>query len=140
MTKKYPALLCKIIVLLSFLTLSTNASAQLDVTIAKTITGFNNIEETPSIAEANDNLILFSDYGSGKLTNGKAEIFISPEIANQIEGSRIEERINVSIQMEGRSEGVYVSKKDTHTFVIAELNNGTSTADFTYRFIVTDSE
>lgn len=140
MTTKRPALVCKIMLLLSFLFLGTNVNAQLDFATAKAITGFNNLEEINSLGIGNNDEILFIDHGTGRLANGRAEIFISPEIANQIEGSRIAEAIIVSIQMEGKSEGVYVSKKDTNTFVITELENGVSNALFSYKFIVTDRQ
>ncbi|MEL6810865.1 MAG: hypothetical protein AAFP76_05975 [Bacteroidota bacterium] len=100
------------------------AQAQLDYHTASAVTGFDT-------SYVEDTTILTSN-GSGTLKNGSAEIAIAPEIAKFIQGVRIEDHIQVSIQMKGESNGVYVAKKSDDSFVIKELQEGTSNADFSY--------
>ena len=138
MIGKYPALLCNLLLLLGFLSIGPTMQAQLDFEVAKTIVGFDPSTKTTSEISVVEAALLFSENGQGKLVNGRAEIKIDPEIANQIDGLRIEEMITVSIQLEGNSNGVYISKKDKNTFVITELENGISNAPFSYQFIVKD--
>lgn len=83
--------------------------------------------------------VLFSDEGIGQLKNGSALIFIHPEITKQLDKKRIEEMITVSIQLRGKSNGVYVSRKTKNAFEITELQNGNSNVAFSYKFVVQDS-
>jgi len=132
MNGKRPAQLYTAIVLLGFLMLGPTTVAQLDFEVAQNIVGFESITET----SVEDNTILFSENGYGTLTNGSAEITIHPDIAATIDGMRLEEQVTLAIQMEGDSNGVYVSKKNKDTFIITELKNGTSNSNFVYHFVV----
>jgi len=104
------------------------AFAQMDYETAK---------RTVDLTETNT--LLFSDEGVGQLKNGSALIFIHPNIAQQIDGKKIDEMINVSIQLRGKSNGVYVSRKTKNAFEITELQNGVSNAVFSYKMVVQDS-
>jgi len=103
-------------------------SAQMDYETAKRTIDFTETKTT-----------LFSDEGVGQLKNGSALIFIHPDISEQLDGKRIEEMINVSIQLRGKSNGVYISRKTKNAFVITELENGHSNAAFSYKIVVQDS-
>lgn len=102
--------------------------AQMDYETAKGTTGFTD-----------SRTVLFSDEGIGQLKNGSALIFIHPEITKQLDKKRIEEMITVSIQLRGKSNGVYVSRKTKNAFEITELQNGNSNVAFSYKFVVQDS-
>ena len=104
------------------------AFAQMDYETAK---------RTVDLTETNT--LLFSDEGVGQLKNGSALIFIHPNIAQQIDGKKIDEMINVSIQLRGKSNCVYVSRKTKNAFEITELQNGVSNAVFSYKMVVQDS-
>lgn len=136
MTYKRPAILCNLLLLFGFLLIGSTMQAQLEFEVAKTIVGFDSSTDTTFETSPLKAPLLFSKNGQEKLINGRAEIKIDPEILNQIDGIRIEEMITISIQLEGKSNGVYISKKDKNTFVITELQNGVSNAFFSYKFIV----
>jgi len=78
--------------------------------------------------------ILFQDYGEGQLVNGKAHIKIDPILAKNITVDK-EHPLRVFIQLEGESNGVYVTNKTAEGFDVVELNNGRSNVKFTW-FIV----
>ncbi len=105
------------------------AQAQMDYETAKEVTNFS----TP-LNSTDD--IIFTNNGNGQLQNGTAEIFINPDIIDTIDGNRIEEAVSISIQLEDESNGVYISKKTKNSFIITELENGSSNAKFSYTFSV----
>jgi hypothetical protein len=115
-------------VLIIFALFGPAVIAQMDYETAKRTNDFTEAKTT-----------LFSDEGVGQLKNGSALIFIHPEIAVQLDNKRIEEMITVSIQLYGKSNGVYVSRKTKNAFEITELHNGDSNAAFSYKFVVQDS-
>ena len=114
--------------LISFVLTGSAVFAQMDFETAK---------RTIDLTETKT--LLFSDEGIGQLKNGSALIFIHPDIAEQLDGKKIEEMINVSIQLRGKSNGVYISRKTKNAFEITELENGVSNVTFSYKFVVQDS-
>lgn len=78
--------------------------------------------------------ILFEDYGSGQLVNGKAYIPID-EILK--EALFIDEKhpLKVFIQLEGDCNGVYVTNKTKNGFEVKELANGTSNTKFSWHIV-----
>ncbi|MDC8003281.1 hypothetical protein POV27_04420 [Aureisphaera galaxeae] len=118
--------------LAAILLVSVEGHAQMDYETAEAVTGFTTVTE-PS---ADDEII--REVGVGTLENGFAEIQINPAIADLIDGDRIEDLVTISIQLEGESNGIYISKKNKHSFQITELLEGTSNATFSYELIVKD--
>ena len=140
MIKKYPATLCKLILLCSFLLTTIIAQAQMKIDVVQEVVNAKKLPITKPIRTTNNAPIIFSDNGTGVLVNGSAEIEISPEIINKIDGEKIGEMIKLSIQMEGESNGIYISKKNRNTFIITELLNGSSSATFSYKISVQAAE
>ena len=136
MTKTYPAPIRNLALLIGFIMIGTMAQAQMNFNVVTSITG--NYAVTQKAVY--DGPILFANKGTGKLNYGSAEILISPDIADRIDGKRIEDMITLYVQMEGMSNGIYVSKKNKESFVITELHNGVSNAEFSYKFIVQGSK
>jgi hypothetical protein len=128
MTPLYPYSLRNLALLIAFAISGPTVLAQMDFETAKRTTDFTVTKTTP-----------FSDEGVGQLKNGSALIFIHPEIAKQLDNKRIEEIITVSIQLRGKSNGVYISRKTRNAFEITELQNGDSNVTFSYKFVVQDS-
>ncbi len=114
--------------LISFVLTGSAVFAQMDFETAK---------RTIDLTETRT--VLFSDDGIGQLKNGSALIFIHPDIAEQLDSKKIEEMINISIQLRGKSNGVYISRKTKNAFEITELENGDSNVAFSYKFVVQDS-
>ena len=88
--------------------------------------------------------ILFQDFGTAKLINGKAEIKIDPILAKNIVVNE-KHPLKVFIQLEGDCNGVYVTNKSQEGFEVKELQNGTSNISFSYQIVAsradrTDSE
>ncbi len=140
MTPTRPALLYKFIVCASILLFTSSMQAQYAYMAPDIISRNYDTKVMDLSASTNDGPIIFKDQGSGTLTRGIAEIYIDPQIAKALYGKRIEDMVTVSIQMEGKSNGIYVSKKNKNTFVLTELNNGVSNAKFSYKVIVQSSE
>ena len=132
MAPNYFSLLRKISLVTGILLVSVAGHAQMNYETAETVTGFATVSET------SDDGILIRESGVGKLENGFAEIQINPEIVDLIDGDRIEDMVKISIQLDGESNGIYVSKKSKHSFKISELEGGNSNAKFTYKLIVKD--
>jgi hypothetical protein len=78
--------------------------------------------------------ILFQDYGTGQLVNGKAHISIDPLLAQNI---TIDEKhpLKVFVQLEGNCKGVYVANKTAEGFDVVELDGGTSSVSFSYSIV-----
>lgn len=75
--------------------------------------------------------ILFQDFGSGKLINGKAYIKLDADFTNNIFVSE-EHPLRVFVQLEGNCNGVYVTNKSKHGFDVIELQNGNSNVEFSW--------
>ncbi|OQA02350.1 MAG: Collagen triple helix repeat (20 copies) [Bacteroidetes bacterium ADurb.Bin408] len=78
--------------------------------------------------------ILFQDFGTGKLVNGKAHIEIDPVFSHNIQ---VDEKypMKVFVQLEGNCQGVYVTNKSAKGFDVIELNNGTSGVPFSWTVV-----
>jgi hypothetical protein len=75
----------------------------------------------------------FEDFGSGKLTNGRANIELDPLFLEIVEISD-NQPMKVYIQLTDECNGVYVRKYNTG-FEVIELNDGRSNAGFDYRVV-----
>jgi hypothetical protein len=73
----------------------------------------------------------FSDYGEGRLVNGRAEVRLDRDFAAVVRG----DRYSVFPVPEGDCNGLYVSSKSPTGFEVRELKGGTSTLAFTYRVV-----
>ena len=80
--------------------------------------------------------ILFQDFGSSKLTNGKAYIKIDPILSKNIVVDQ-NHPLKVFIQLEGDCNGVYVTNKTSEGFMVKELKNGNSNVNFSYQLVAT---
>jgi hypothetical protein len=78
--------------------------------------------------------VLFQDYGSSKLVNGRAHVTIDPVLAKNISVT-IDKPLKVFIQLEGDCNGVYVTNKTASGFDVIELQHGTSNTAFSYQLI-----
>lgn len=83
--------------------------------------------------------VIFQDYGTGKLTNGKAKIEIDPILQKNILVDE-DHPLKVFIQLEGECNGVYVTSKSISGFEVVELNNGSSNVSFSYEIIATRAD
>lgn len=77
--------------------------------------------------------VWFSDYGEGRLVQGRARIDLDPHF---LETVAVDERspFKVFVQLEGEAGGVYV-RKDSTGFDVIELQHGKSNAPFSYRVV-----
>jgi len=132
MIKKYPATLRKSTLLCGFLFITIFVQAQMEFDKISDETNSKEIVVTKPIRTTNTARIIFRDNGKGTLINGTAEIEIGSEIAALLNGDKIEEMVQLSVQMEGKSNGIYISKKNRNTFIITELENGVSNTPFSY--------
>ena len=140
MIQKSPKLLCNTLLLFSLLFLGTNMVAQMDLETANIIVAYEGEGIDAFDSNENEELVLFKESGKGQLQNGSAEIKIDPEIAEKIEGKKINDLVTVTIQMEGKSNGVYVSRKNRDTFVLTEMDSGNSNSYFSYKFTVSSPQ
>jgi len=78
--------------------------------------------------------ITFTDSGTGKLANGKAEIKIDPILSKNI---YVDDKhpLKVFIQLEGDCNGVFVTNKTANGFTVKELQNGNSNVSFSWYLI-----
>jgi hypothetical protein len=74
--------------------------------------------------------VLFQDYGSGTLVNGRAHVDMDPMFTRSIAADH---PIRVFIQPEGDCKGVYVTNTTSAGFDVIELNGGTSNISFTWQ-------
>lgn len=108
--------------------------------------GFGNIGATGTksavvpAADGNGHLTLycmespecwFEDFGSARLAKGSATVRIDPEFAHTV----IAEDYFVFVQAEGECKGLYVAGKTGTSFVVRELDGGTSSVSFSYRIV-----
>lgn len=78
--------------------------------------------------------VLFMDYGTGKLINGKAHIELDKILARSLKIDK-KHPLKVFIQLEGNCNGVFVSNKTSEGFDVNELMNGTSNVDFSWHIV-----
>ena len=75
--------------------------------------------------------MVITDYGIGKLVNGRCSIKIDPVVSKRIHVSD-EYPIKVFIQLEGDCNGVYVTNKSATGFDVVELKGGVSSVPFSW--------
>ena len=83
--------------------------------------------------------ILFQDYGTGKLVNGKAYIKMDPIFTKNIHVDK-DNPIKVFVQLEGDCKGVYVTNKTAEGFEVVELQGGTSNVPFSWTVTATRAD
>jgi hypothetical protein len=78
--------------------------------------------------------IIFQDYGTGKLVNGKTHVTLDPVFSNNI---YVDDQypLKVFVQLNGDCNGVYVANRTKDGFDIVELKNGQSNTEFTWTAI-----
>ena len=77
--------------------------------------------------------VWFTDYGFGKLENGRVTVTIDPKFAETV---TLTEPYHVFVQLnDPESEGVAVTNKTSTGFDVVELRHGKSNADFSYRIV-----
>jgi hypothetical protein len=94
----------------------------------------NAVVSTPSGSKAlyteESTEVWFTDYGFGKLTNGKGRILFDPSFAQTINA---DESYHVFVQPYGRAE-LYVAERTPLGFTVA-LKDGDPNAEFSYRIV-----
>jgi hypothetical protein len=73
----------------------------------------------------------FSDYGEGRLVNGRAEVQLDPDFDAVVHGDNYQ----VFLTARGDCRGLYVSEQRAHRFEVREAQGGTSTLAFNYRVV-----
>jgi hypothetical protein len=78
--------------------------------------------------------VYFSDYGEGRLVNGRIHIDLDATFRQTV---TIDARstMKVFVQLEDDCRGVYVADKTAMGFEVVELQGGTSNARFSYRVV-----
>jgi hypothetical protein len=76
--------------------------------------------------------VWFEDFGSAKLTNGRAQVVIEPQFAQTVNTNM---NYFVFLTPTADSKGLYVSQKTPGTFEVRENGGGTSGATFDYRIV-----
>lgn len=80
--------------------------------------------------------VLFQDYGTGQLENGKAVVPLDPILTKNIIVSE-EHPLKVFVQLEGECNGVYVTNKSASGFDVIELQGGKSSVPFSWSITAT---
>ena len=95
----------------------------------------NAVVHTPAGAKAlyteESTEVWFTDYGFGKLTNGRARVLLDPSFAQTINP---DERYHVFLQAHGRGE-LYVTEMTPLGFGVALNDGGDANAEFSYRIV-----
>jgi hypothetical protein len=73
----------------------------------------------------------FEDFGDGTLVKGKAKINLPPDFATVIKT----DSYHVFLAPYGRSNGLYVSKRNRQGFAVEEQGNGKSNLKFSFRIV-----
>lgn len=83
--------------------------------------------------------VLFQDYGTGELTDGKAHIDLDKLLTQHI---RVDAKhpLKVFIQLEGDCNGVFVTNKSANGFDVKELQNGKSNVAFTWQIVASRAD
>jgi hypothetical protein len=111
--------------------IQTNGGAGLQV-----VGGSKNVVvHTPSGAKAlyteESTEVWFTDYGFGRLANGRARVLLDPSFAQTINP---DERYHVFLQAHGRGE-LYVTEMTPLGFEVALNDGGDANAEFSYRIV-----
>ncbi|WP_343693642.1 OmpA family protein [Chitinophaga sp.] len=103
-------------------------------TIVKDETGTGRMLYCPEAPE-----VLFQDYGTGELTDGKAHIDLDKLLTQHI---RVDAKhpLKVFIQLEGDCNGVFVTNKSANGFDVKELQNGKSNVAFTWQIVASRAD
>jgi len=72
----------------------------------------------------------FEDFGEARLKGGKAEVRIDPQFGALVRGA-----FHVFLTPYGESNGLYVSRRTSKSFVVREQGGGNSTLTFSYRIV-----
>jgi hypothetical protein len=80
--------------------------------------------------------VWFVDIGSGRLTNGKADIAFDSEFAPLVK----RRDYHVWLTPLGDTKGLYVSRRTEVGFSVAELQNGTGNLEFSYQIYAKRSD
>jgi len=115
----------------------TNRKIEGNGTVNTVVDGLNNDKVTMTCPEAPE--ILFMDYGSGKLLNGKAHINLDPIFTKNIFVNK-NYPLRVFIQLEGNCKGVYVTNKTAQGFDVIELQEGNSNVEFSWTVTATRAD
>ncbi len=78
--------------------------------------------------------ILFMDFGTGQLVNGKAYVALDPIFTKNIHVDA-NHPLRVFIQLEGDCNGVYVTNKTANGFEVVELAGGNSNVPFSWQVV-----
>ncbi|MEI6346571.1 MAG: hypothetical protein WCP69_01370 [Bacteroidota bacterium] len=80
--------------------------------------------------------VLFQDFGTSALQNGKVHITLDPNLVKNI---TVDDKhpLKVYIQVEGNCNGVFVENKSKDGFDVIELNNGQSNTAFSWQIVAT---
>ncbi len=109
--------------------LGTNRKIEGNGTVNTTVRDLNNKLVVLSCPESPENL--FQDFGRGALVNGKAHIALDPVFSKNIRVDDIHP-LRVFIQLGGDCNGVYVDHESSSGFDVTELQQGASSAPFTW--------
>ena len=91
-------------------------------------------EDTHIMFAAEAPEVLFEDYGTGRLSGGRAHVTLDPIYSANV---TVNDRhpLRVFIQLEGESNGVYVTNKSAGGFDVIELAKGTSDVPFSWHVV-----
>ena len=78
--------------------------------------------------------VLFSDYGEGRLVNGRVHIDLDAEFQQTVTVSA-QHPLKVFVQLEDDCNGVFITNKSATGFDVVELQQGNSNARFSYRVV-----
>lgn len=78
--------------------------------------------------------VLFQDYGTTRLVNGRAHVEIDPRFTKNITVNE-KHPLRVFVQLEGECNGVYVTNKTAESFDVVELGQGHSDVAFSYTIV-----
>ena len=83
--------------------------------------------------------ILFQDFGTGQLLNGRARIKIDPVLKQAI---YVDENhpLKVYVTLEGQCNGIYVTDKSADGFTVIELDNGNSNVPFSWQIVASRAD
>jgi hypothetical protein len=80
--------------------------------------------------------VLFTDYGSSRLVDGKAHVELDPVFLETVTIDKASP-MRVFVQLEGEAKGVFVTNRTASGFDVVELAGGRSNAEFSYRVVCT---
>ena len=78
--------------------------------------------------------VLFQDFGTAMLINGRAHVAIDPLFSKNI-FTDDSHPLKVFVQLEGDCKGVFISNKTKEGFDVIELGGGTSNAAFSWQIV-----